>query len=43
MVQKKSRPPFVMGNMILDGEDVLYKQYPVAREGLVQSWTERKV
>jgi dipeptidyl-peptidase-3 len=43
MAQKQPRPLFVMGNTFLEGEDVLYKQYPATREGLVQSWVERYV
>ncbi|OJD27085.1 hypothetical protein ACJ73_01525 [Blastomyces percursus] len=43
MAQKQPRPLFVMGNTILDGENVLYKRYPATREGLVQSWVDRDV
>jgi len=43
MAQKKPRPLFVMGNIFLDGDLVLYKDYPATREGLIQSWVERNV
>lgn len=44
VLSRRQKPPlFVQGNTFLDGDEVMYKEYPATVEGLIQSWVERDV
>ena len=39
--EKQPRKVFVQGNTVLEGEDVILKEYPLTLEGLITSFVER--
>jgi dipeptidyl-peptidase-3 len=43
VAQKLPRPLCILGNTFIEGEHVIYKQYPATREGLVRSWVDRGI
>ncbi len=45
LAKRQKRPLFVQANTILGVEDgqVILKQYPATKEGLIQSWVDRHI
>jgi len=43
IAQRLPRRKFVQPNSVLEGEDVVLKEYPLTKEGLIQSCLERQI